>query len=288
MVGADIVLFYAKDESYTFEERYASSESTPQIRETKSTKFIYGMQTNNQTSFIFQRNLVASCPDTQSDIITDGTGQWVIYAKGLSNSFSQHSPMDRGNAFIDFSSATELSPILPLESKNISIGPSSFSIPSNFSTYYCYSHYVLPSDQEYHLIHYEPIFHADSLVHHMIIYTCPIDLSDQFQRIKCVTDLSQPQPGRDVCQVQWVIAAPGTKPRTLPLNMGKLWSKYVLLEIHYNNPRLLENVLDSSRFLLTYTHILRPISIGVLALGIIQFKIYRSSVVNEYFSCTRK
>lgn len=255
----------------SLEQRYASGDMLPTIAARNSLKLVYGYQDTSQTNFIFQKSVQSPCAgQTEADIIIDGTGQWIIFAKGESNKFEKHLPINRGNKFIDFSSSqNSSSTVISTDIQTISVNVKNFTVPvTGGSTQYCYSFYKLPSNSSYQLIQYSPIL-TSKKVHHMILYSCTVDVSTQFMKnnVQCVSDSSMKAPGRDQCEVQWTIAAPGTVPRILPSNMGKIWSRMVLLEIHYNNPSLEANVLDSSGFSLTYTSQLRPISVGVMALG---------------------
>jgi Copper type II ascorbate-dependent monooxygenase, C-terminal domain/Copper type II ascorbate-dependent monooxygenase, N-terminal domain len=118
------------------------------------------------------------------------------------------------------------------------------------------------------VIAYESIIKSP-LVHHVITYSCPKDISSQFstKAVQCVSSAGEKAPGRDICQVAWTVTSTGLRPRVLPSNMGKSMGKWLLLEVHYHNPQLLANVTDTSGVSITYTNNLRPIVVGVMALG---------------------
>jgi hypothetical protein len=92
------------------------------------------------TSFIFQRDVKASCQINQLDIVTDGSGQNVIYAFGDSNTFGQHSPLNRGSALIDFSTSAALNvaPARAADALDMTITAPNFTVPSVGVTNYCY------------------------------------------------------------------------------------------------------------------------------------------------------
>ena len=53
----------------------------------------------------------------------------------------------------------------------------------------------------------------------------------------------------------------------MPLG-GPDFNPYVMLEVHYNNPSLKNDWVDSSGVRLTYTKRLRPLDAGVMELGL--------------------
>ncbi|CAL1263625.1 unnamed protein product [Larinioides sclopetarius] len=68
----------------------------------------------------------------------------------------------------------------------------------------------------------------------------------------------------------WAMGAlPFTYPEEAGLPIGgPEFSRYVMLEVHYNNPELKEGVIDSSGIKLTYTPSLREYDAGVMELGL--------------------
>lgn len=49
---------------------------------------------------------------------------------------------------------------------------------------------------------------------------------------------------------------------------GENFNRYVMLEVHYNNPELLENMIDSSGIQFFLTKTLRKYDAGVMELGL--------------------
>lgn len=53
----------------------------------------------------------------------------------------------------------------------------------------------------------------------------------------------------------------------LPIG-GKNFNKYVMLEVHYNNPKLIGNIIDSSGIEFVITNRLRSFDAGIIELGL--------------------
>jgi DOMON domain len=142
MFGSDVSLFTMRaDGTPSLENRHVIGKNTiPHLSTMQTSKLVFSHQTNGQTAFIFQRGVKAPCQSDQANIKLDGTGQLVIFAYGDINIFGQHSPTNRGNAFIDFSKTTSSSKanMLPTDAKNMSIITPAFTVLSGNVTSYCY------------------------------------------------------------------------------------------------------------------------------------------------------
>ena len=161
-------------------------------------------------------------------------------------------------------------------STNVDVG--GIIVPSVETTYWCRL-IRLPNDFNHktHIVQYEPIIQSgsESLVHHMELFHC--ELNDNIQpqpplwNGKC-TDPSMP-PELKTCKrviAAWAMGAPPMiYPGHVGLPIGGVnYSLFVMLEIHYNNPEHLSNMMDTSGIRLYYTHHLRPVDAGIIEIGL--------------------
>ena len=130
------------------------------------------------------------------------------------------------------------------------------------------------------MIQIDPLVQEDNIgiVHHMVLYACPdsrVNISHVGKGSNC-DDMSQNMPGVNcragVVFYAWAI---GGGSFYLPDNVGIDIGgneidtiKYVLLEMHYDNPTNKEGIIDSSGLKLWYTPTLREYSAGVLQIGL--------------------
>lgn len=109
MYGADMAVFRIQSGAQLLENRIGPNQmlnaAEPILTSSqKSIALIYGNQTPQQTSFIFNRWSQASCGIQNLDIKVDGTRQFVIFAYGKTNDFTAHLPENRGHVVFNFSS----------------------------------------------------------------------------------------------------------------------------------------------------------------------------------------
>ncbi|KAI8609382.1 PHM/PNGase F domain-containing protein [Chytriomyces sp. MP71] len=231
---------------------------------------------NNNTVFTFIRAL-KTCDSMDMEIL-QGYNHHVVWAYGSSqSSVSYHGPNQRGDAGILFypNAQKSLAAIrkqkAALEIQNLATNSNLLSYAATFpnhtvspakTTYFC-THIEVPRDQKYHIVQYEAIL-TSSIIHHMILYGCtgkPQAFRDQY-------DCLSMEP---LCSQAALVWTPGAGMTVYPveagLPIGPGGFEYFSLQIHYNNPNGLSNVIDSSGFKFYYTSVLRKYDIGLLLVG---------------------
>ncbi|KAH7982557.1 hypothetical protein HPB52_005604 [Rhipicephalus sanguineus] len=114
---------------------------------------------------------------------------------------------------------------------------------------------------------------SEALVHHMELFHCeaPVDEVLPSWNGPCNSP-DRPQP-LDRCKrviAAWAMGAPPLAyPEEAGLSAGGSdYSAYVMLEVHYNNPSLRTDYVDSSGITIYYTGELRPFDVGILEIGL--------------------
>jgi hypothetical protein len=182
MTGGDIALGYTdQNGSFVFENRYTTGFVTPQVSPDQETnmRFIEGGQANGVTSFTFSKKNKADCYETQGDVATDAW-QWFIYAFSDDNTFVQHAPGHNGKQYVKLGTGktVSLNAARPIpDAKNFTVVQPELTIPKQVTTY-CYTLHQMPNGTGNLLAERPP--ESSSLLHHLVLYACYGDLSDEY------------------------------------------------------------------------------------------------------------
>nr|CAG4647751.1 EOG090X0318 [Moina brachiata] len=166
------------------------------------------------------------------------------------------------------SSPDDLRPLL--------ISNAQLNVPASETTYYCRV-VRLPEHfkRKHHILQFEAAINkgSESIVHHMEVFHCeaPPDTVIPEYRGECA-DPNRPEATR-VCKRVLAAWAYGAEPFVYPPEAGLPiggpdFSPYVMLEVHYNNPTLRGDWIDSSGIRMWYTSHLRKYDAGVMELGL--------------------
>ncbi|XP_033750816.1 dopamine beta-hydroxylase-like [Pecten maximus] len=144
------------------------------------------------------------------------------------------------------------------------------AVPKQDTTYMCMN-FALPADQDYHVIADRGLIDNKFVMHHIILYACPYDVE--------LDDLGNELNSPYVCgmagEVQcvdviggWSVGMPGfCHNGDAGIKIGPNGHKYVVMQMHWNNPLGRSDYTDSSGMTLFYTPILRPYNLGNLMTG---------------------
>ena len=119
-----------------------------------------------------------------------------------------------------------------------------------------------------HAIGFEPILDNYDHVHHILLYNCDLDSYN----ITLITGFTNQMPY--ICNTYVAMYFKGQGYTELPKEVGYIWgsydTKYVVLHIHYVNPFLVSNVIDSSGFNIFFTKKLRQYDLALAQYGPVQ------------------
>jgi len=152
------------------------------------------------------------------------------------------------------------------------------SVPSHTdTTYYCKIFKIPELDSTHHVVKFEPIVEEgnEGAVHHYIVYECDEDIiNDEAIGAEgvCATDFEN-MPAKE-CRgsstlYSWAIGGGSLwMPENVGLPIGgDSGPKYLMFEVHYDNPELRDDIVDSSGFRMTITPTLRTHNAGYLSVG---------------------
>ncbi|XP_022085295.1 dopamine beta-hydroxylase-like isoform X1 [Acanthaster planci] len=215
--------------------------------------------------------------DRHDYLIDSGTVN-LFYLRGSHSSISS-GYIDPREAEIAFQRAqllksTRRTPPLPPNVKTADIVMHNTAIPNQATTYWCRVQKFPDIEEDHHIIQYEAVVTPgnEGIVHHMEVFHCILPAGVK------VPDYNGECEGEDLpaelasCRRVIGAWAMGAKAFFYPEEVGvpiggSSVSSYVVLQVHYNNPRLREGVLDSSGIRFHYTSSLRPYDAGILEIG---------------------
>ncbi|XP_076824891.1 dopamine beta-hydroxylase-like [Clavelina lepadiformis] len=161
------------------------------------------------------------------------------------------------------------------DSKWFEILTPNITIPKQGTTYWCSMHRLPDFDTRVHGIGYESFISAESkgIVHHIEVFGCDIQ-DGEIPYFSGTCEEGKLNPQIDRCSHVLAAWAFGMEAFFYPNEAGLTFysaskSRYVRLEMHYNNQAHLEGVVDRSGIRFHYTTRLREHEVGVVENGLI-------------------
>ncbi|XP_076454775.1 dopamine beta-hydroxylase-like [Babylonia areolata] len=148
-------------------------------------------------------------------------------------------------------------------------------VPSNGTTYWWYVTRLPPLRHKHHIIKYEAVVEEghEGLVHHMELFHCDAGPGRQVPLYSGPGEAERVPPALQPCQHVLGAWAMGAEAMVYPEEAGvpiggEDFSRFVLLEVHYNNPQHLTGLVDSSGMRFHVTRKLRAHDAGIMQLGL--------------------
>ncbi|KAJ0176492.1 hypothetical protein K1T71_007671 [Dendrolimus kikuchii] len=275
--NSDVCLFWSDYKCRDhFEDMHADDEGRL-IRDAKQDCDGFYLDTSSQ-SIIFERNF-DTCDDDDY-VIEDGTVH-VVWAHGVDKLFSSQglcltctSPSNHG--FIRVRLLTP-SGLKKANAYQLKITNKDLHVPGGDTTYWC-KVVKLPEfiiKKIHHIIQFESTITQgnEGLVHHMEVFYCDAGAATDIPLYEgnCFAN-DRPEITKTCSKVKsaWAMGAPPfTYPKEagLPLG-GPDANKYLMLEVHYNNPELRKDWVDSSGIIMHVTGNRRKYDAAIMELGL--------------------
>ncbi|KAL4716724.1 hypothetical protein ACJJTC_004843 [Scirpophaga incertulas] len=238
-----------------------------------------GFYLNSKSRSIVFERFFDTC-DRDDYVIEDGTTH-IVWARGNDKLYSSKGlcllgaqSQDRG--FVRVRLLTP--PRKPrAEGRELRITNKELQVPGNDTTYWC--HVVkLPdfiTEQPHHIIQFEASITKgnEGLVHHMELFYCDAhsDIEIPLYNGNCFAE-DRPELTKQCAKVKsaWAMGAPPfvyPAEAGLPLG-GPDANKYMMLEVHYNNPEMKQDWVDSSGIAIRVTSNLRRFNAAIMELGL--------------------
>ncbi|XP_026762021.2 tyramine beta-hydroxylase [Galleria mellonella] len=275
--NADVCLLWTDYKGHDHFEDMHSDEAGKLIRDNKQD--CKGFYLDSQTRSIFFERFFDTC-DSNDYVIEDGTTH-VIWSRGIDKLFTSKglclsctSPENRG-----FIRVRLLTPpaIFKENGLQLHITNNNLKVPSTDTTYWC-KVVKLPdfiTQTPHHIIQFQSTITRgnEGLVHHMELFYCDADpsLDIPVYEGNCFAS-NRPEITKTCSKVKaaWAMGAPPfvyPEEAGLPLG-GPKNNKYVMLEVHYNNPEMRKDWVDSSGITIHVTANKRRYDAAIMELGL--------------------
>ncbi|KAI4454263.1 dopamine beta hydroxylase related [Holotrichia oblita] len=238
------------------------------------------------TKFTYQRKF-DTC-DEGDYIIEDGTTH-IVWAKGLTPLFKVDglnvSVPDSNMIRVQLLKNAFLPSINIKHTKILDIVTNKAQIPNTDTTYWCHVHKLSPKfNIKHHIYQYEAVIDKENegIVHHMEVFHCIAPANTEIPLYVGSCFSSERPESTQVCKrvlAAWAMGAtmfmyPELTKKLYPLQEAGLpiggpdFNKYIMLEVHYNNPKLRSGIIDSSGIRFYVSQNLRPMDAGIIELGL--------------------
>lgn len=136
-------------------------------------------------------------------------------------------------------------------------------VPAKTTTYICQEFKVPDVTKDYHVIADEPLIDNSYVMHHIVLNACSAPLN--------TTGANECGMASDGCLDTiglWTVGTYGScTNENFGFRIGKTGFKYLVMQLHWNNPEAVDHYYDTSGIRLYYTETLRPNDGGILTTG---------------------
>nr|XP_002124053.1 DBH-like monooxygenase protein 1 [Ciona intestinalis]XP_026690880.1 DBH-like monooxygenase protein 1 [Ciona intestinalis] len=279
MIDADIYIGWVKEGTAYITDRHGQDSNTyPPKDPEQNVEFLAGYECDGWTVIKFVRQLPACEADYDRPITGDTIK--MIWAFGANDpagddvvgpdDYHQTNRGTKSVILIDIPTGDDT--LFPEGEAHhtLDLMVDNLHLPT-VATYYNCHLFEIPTDKKYHLVMAEPILHPgnEQHLHHLTVYFCSgLGATEHLGVNKECYSANMPDDYATCSQVVvgWAI---GGGPVIFPKHTGLVFgdgssAKYVMLEIHYDNPTVKPDIIDSSGLRLTYTPDLRHYDSGTL------------------------
>jgi len=283
MPNSDIAIGWVDDEGAVFvQDRYTEGRSAPLYDDEQSLELIEGEESDGMTRIRFKRTKYL-CEEGHDLSLGDGTTRliWAFHATEDpsqemwdANSIKFHT--NKGSQSINFESGVADHAELPDDVQFLDFTMDAVAVPASDTTYWCKlmklpdtiansTRYVLRNSaiiQEGH----------EALVHHILAYVCDPDDEDNDWEGVC-TDPNMPSKHCRFLNIIFSWAIGGNDwafPEGTHMELDKLGG-FIFLEIHYDNPGLRTDYVDSSGFRMFFTDTPQAMEVAIGSLAAVAF-----------------
>lgn len=278
MIGSDVIIGWVTENSVFFHDRYADDQVLPPIDQSQDWSLLRGQEVDGHTVLEFTRSWV-TCDNRDRDI-ADNTAR-VVYSwhsndPADADSAMYHTQTQRGAVSLNLLGGQRELPPDPSDLQSFTVAVNNVNIPADDTTYWCAAT-QLPlevQEQERYITRFSPRITDNDfeLVHHMLIFICDLDETDVGRQGICFSGGLGDRI--DECTSSQLIGAwaVGGEDFVYPENVafpigGPGSQRHLVIEMHYDNPDLRNDIVDSSGIEFFYTSGRREHDAGIMNVG---------------------
>ncbi|GAB6033666.1 hypothetical protein CHUAL_013726 [Chamberlinius hualienensis] len=260
-----------------FQDAWTDEKGNLHVDKKQNCKLLTLRRKDNRTIFKFSRAF-DSCNSDGDYVIDEGTVH-IIYASG-DGPIDSADGLSISNSKHGFQRAQLLKVpaehvAFPSDTVTFSVLSNKVQVPNVETTYWCRVVKLANMKSFHHIIQFEAVIVEgnEGLVHHMEVFHCEVEFGKQVPLYSGPCDGSSRPQSTQTCKKVIAAWAMGAQPFVYPKEAGlpiggPTYSPYVMLEVHYNNPELRNDYVDSSGIKFYYTSQLRPNDAAVLEIGL--------------------
>ncbi|XP_049510342.1 DBH-like monooxygenase protein 1 [Panthera uncia] len=234
----------------------------------------YAMENSTHTIIEFTREL-HTC-DINDKSITESTVRviWAYHHEDVGEAGPKYHDSNRGTKSLRLLNPEKTS-VLSTAIPYFDLVNQDVPIPNKGTTYWCQMFKIPVFQEKHHAIKVEPVIQRghESLVHHILLYQCSSSFNDSVLDYGHECYHPNMPDAFLTCETvifAWAIGGEGfSYPPHVGLSLGTpLDPRYVLLEVHYDNPTYKEGLIDNSGLRLFHTTDIRKYDAGVIEAGL--------------------
>nr|CAB3263918.1 DBH-like monooxygenase protein 1 homolog [Phallusia mammillata] len=276
MANADIYVGWVANGVANVTDRHGEdSNAFPPLDGEQNVETLGGLEESGWTRVKFVRPITAC--DSDDMTITSNTMR-VIYALGSTDGpdIQYHGATNRGTrSLIVLTYANDgQQPPAGETTSNFDLLNDNFAVPAVDTYYNCRVLEIPPAiNTPQHIVQIEGVVQTgnEAHVHHILLYECPVSVNGSSLGVDNRCYDGSPPEHLQCTQLlaAWAIGSSAfVFPNHVGFPIGNADSpKFVLMETHYDNPTLKNDIVDSSGLKITYTPQLRQHDAGVILVG---------------------
>eukprot|EP01006_Ploeotia_vitrea_P008451 TRINITY_DN2017_c0_g1_i1.p1 TRINITY_DN2017_c0_g1~~TRINITY_DN2017_c0_g1_i1.p1 ORF type:complete len:875 (-),score=137.52 TRINITY_DN2017_c0_g1_i1:60-2684(-) len=269
MKGGDMAVFQSEGGNGKVTDMFAMHFKTPMADKIQDFKFVASSQ--NTTHSLYEATRLLQTGDSQDRDITQHITKLIVaFGSGQKLTYHGAKRWIRQVPLLPPKADDRTPPETDLQSFKIQV--KDYHIPGADTTYACVIAKLPVVPSEAHMVQFEA-FQGNPHVHHLVLNGCgdspgEVETAHNYATTKpCGSEMS----GCGLGLFGW---APGRPGLDLPVEAGfpmggnkPYKSVYVMLNIHYNNPKKEKGLVDNSAVTIKYTLKPRKYDAGVIAFG---------------------
>ncbi|XP_016353205.1 DBH-like monooxygenase protein 2 homolog [Sinocyclocheilus anshuiensis] len=241
-------------------DRHAVGKSMPVVDQQQNYKLLSLTESDGKTVMKFQRS-IGSCDE--NDLPITNLPMKLIYAYGQNDNITYHSTR-RGRKELNL--LKYMPRVNPPNSSFFDITMVNFTVPAKQTHYHCKIMRAPTFDRKQHIYRIEPVITNFDLVHHLLLYRCPLTVTEPFEA-ECFTGVD-----RECMETVALWGVGGgafefPEVAGLPIG-GNVGDFFYRLEVHYNNLNKSADRVDNTGLRFYYTSELRQHDAAVLMTGL--------------------
>lgn len=276
MPGADVIMGSVKEGKGEITDRWSSKLAVPDIDSCQGVTLISAEETSDGYTILeVARNITTT--DAQDRSIVSGPNR-VIVAFGQTDAVGYHG-VNRQTNVITFWGGPLYAPVVDPQSQTMDMRISNYLVPDVKTQYACQT-FAMPVDDDYMITQIDPIVNENNTarVHHFVAHV--VANFSTYNGLSFVDTYMTPQGCRPL-QGNFTGGAVGilsawaagggsqyTPPEAgFPMGQKSTSIKFIILEVHYNNPDYVGGYTDNSGIRIHFTKKLRQYEADVLIIG---------------------